>query len=122
MKIKYSRLSTQKINKIIKCFCFNDEHLDINASNTAKALWLNRKTINKYFLYFRKLIYKGHKDLLKNVNKNDEDFLYYSKFWKNKFRGTKQNNELFEVEMIRRYWKNSENLEAELKKLIKNHN
>lgn len=37
---------------MIKCFC-----LDIDATKTAKLLELNRHTINKYYLYFRKVIY-----------------------------------------------------------------
>lgn len=119
MKIKNSRLSTQKINKIIKCFCFNDEYLEINASNTAKALWINRKTINKYFLYFRKIIYNNN--ISQTFDKNDEDFIYYSAFWKNKFYWTKKNNELFEKEMVRRYKQTSSSLESNLRTLIKNY-
>lgn len=50
--IPYSKLSTHELKKIIKHFC-----CDINATKTALLLWLNRKTINTYFLLFRQLIY-----------------------------------------------------------------
>lgn len=50
--IKYSKLSNYKIKKIIKCFC-----IDIDATKTAELLELNRHTINRYYLIFRKLIY-----------------------------------------------------------------
>lgn len=46
-----SKLSRFKVAKIIDCFC-----IDIDATKTAQLLGLNRKTINRYFLAFRKLI------------------------------------------------------------------
>ena len=50
--IKYSKLSNYRIKKIIQCFC-----IDIDATKTSELLNLNRHTINKYFLLFRKVIY-----------------------------------------------------------------
>ena len=50
--IKYSKLSNYRIKKIIRCFC-----IDIDATKTAELLELNRHTINRYYLIFRKLIY-----------------------------------------------------------------
>jgi len=50
--IKYSKLSNYQLKKIIKCFC-----IDIDATKTSSLLTLNRHTINKYFLLFRKVIY-----------------------------------------------------------------
>ncbi len=47
-----SRLSRYKVGKIIECFC-----IDIDATRTALLLKLNRKTVNRYFLAFRRLIY-----------------------------------------------------------------
>jgi len=49
---KKSRLSRHKINQIIKCFC-----IDIDASRTALLVDVNRKTINRYFLAFRRMIH-----------------------------------------------------------------
>ncbi|MEG6504557.1 IS1595 family transposase, partial [Nitratidesulfovibrio sp. 1201_IL3209] len=49
---KNSKLSRYKIGKIAECFC-----IDIDATKTALLLKLNRKTVNRYFLAFRTLIY-----------------------------------------------------------------
>ena len=49
---KNSKLSWYKAGKIIECFC-----IDIDATRTALLLKLNRKTVNRYFLAFRRLIY-----------------------------------------------------------------
>ena len=46
-----SKLSRYRVAKIVECFC-----LDIDASKTAKLLRLNRKTVNRYFGTFRRLI------------------------------------------------------------------
>jgi hypothetical protein len=51
--IPYSKLSTQKITKIIKHFC-----TDINATKTSELLELNPNTIDRYFGLFRKIIYE----------------------------------------------------------------
>jgi len=50
--MKYNRLSTYKIKKIMRCFCE-----DLPASKTAKILEINRNTINSYYNYFRKKIF-----------------------------------------------------------------
>ena len=50
--IKYSKLSSYQIKKIIKCFC-----IDIDATKTAKLIDFNRHTINRYFNIFRESIY-----------------------------------------------------------------
>jgi len=46
-----SKLSSYRVAKIVECFCF-----DIDASKTAQLLRLNRKTVNRYFGTFRRLI------------------------------------------------------------------
>jgi len=46
-----SKLSRYKIRKLIECFC-----IDIDATKTTLLLKLNRKTVNRYFLAFRRLI------------------------------------------------------------------
>ena len=46
-----SKLSSYRVAKIVECFC-----LDIDASKTGQLLRLNRKTVNRYFGTFRRLI------------------------------------------------------------------
>ena len=58
-----SKLSRYKVGKIIECFC-----IDIDATKTALLLKLNRKTVNRYFLAFRRLIY------LHQVSKKEQIF------------------------------------------------
>ena len=58
-----SKLSRYKVGKIIECFC-----IDIDAAKTALLLKLNRKTVNRYFLAFRRLIY------LHQVSKKEQIF------------------------------------------------
>jgi transposase len=48
MPIKYTRLSKQKINKIMKYFC-----VDLSATQTAELLNINRKTVNDWYTTFR---------------------------------------------------------------------
>jgi transposase len=50
--IKHSKLSNYEIKKIIQYFC-----VDIDATKTSVLLELNRHTINRYYLIFRKAIY-----------------------------------------------------------------
>jgi transposase-like protein len=49
--MKYSRLSTQKVNKLIRCFCE-----DITATSAAKIIGVNRNTVNSYYREFREKI------------------------------------------------------------------
>ena len=49
--LKFSRLSTYKIGRIILYFCE-----DITASKASKMLDINRNTVNLYYNYFRKII------------------------------------------------------------------
>jgi transposase len=48
MPIKYRRLSKTKINKIMKCFS-----IDLNATQTAELVGINRNTVNSWFMVFR---------------------------------------------------------------------
>ena len=50
--IPYSKISVYELKKIIKHFC-----VDIDASKTSELLGYNRKTINRYYLLFRQIIY-----------------------------------------------------------------
>ena len=49
--MQYSRLSTQKVNRILLCFCG-----DITATAAAKLAKVNRKTVNNYYNAIRKKI------------------------------------------------------------------
>ncbi len=67
-----SKLSRYRAVKIAECFC-----LDIEASKTAVLLKLNRKTVNRYFMAFRKLIFahqQAEKALFTGEVEADESF------------------------------------------------
>ena len=49
--MQYSRLSTQKVNRILLCFCE-----DITATAAAKLVRVNRKTVNNYYNAIREKI------------------------------------------------------------------
>ena len=69
---KSSKLSRYKVLKIVECFC-----IDIDATKTALLLKLNRKTVNRYFLVFRVLIYAQQvlqKEQILGVVEVDESF------------------------------------------------
>ena len=72
--MKYNRLSTYVIKKIITCFSE-----DLTASKTAKLLNINRNTINRYFNEFR-----------------DKIFTFLRE--KNQAKSTKKENGTFEVD------------------------
>ena len=67
-----SKLSRYKAGKIIECCC-----IDIDATKTALLLKLNRKTVNRYFLAFRRLMYLhqvSQKEKIVGVVEVDESF------------------------------------------------
>ena len=69
---KNSKLSKYKVGRIIYHFC-----IDIDATRTALLLKLNRKTVNRYFLAFRRLVYAyqaSRKGELLGVVEVDESF------------------------------------------------
>jgi len=51
--MKYSKISNYVLKKIIKHFV-----IDISASKTSELLEINRNTINRYYMIFRKKIYQ----------------------------------------------------------------
>ncbi len=59
MILKYSKISPYKIRKIIKCFC-----LDLTAQQCSVLLKINRNTVNRYYLIFRKTIYSHQQSKL----------------------------------------------------------
>ena len=50
--LKYSKLSTYQIKKIMRHFC-----VDIDATKTSDLVNINRNTINRFYLLFREAIY-----------------------------------------------------------------
>jgi transposase len=52
MWLKYGKIGRLKLFKILKCFC-----LDLTASQTSAICNINRNTINRHFLIFRKIIH-----------------------------------------------------------------
>ena len=79
--IKYSKLSYQKIHKILKCFCE-----DIPSVKTAVILDLNRRTVDRYYGIFRDKIVKyllsEEKHLFEWEIEVDESY-----FWAKRIRG-----------------------------------
>ncbi len=57
MMFNKAKISDYKIKKIIECFC-----LDLTATQTAKLLKFNRKTINNYYTKFRIAIVFNQQD------------------------------------------------------------
>jgi transposase-like protein len=67
-----SKLSRYRVEKIIECFC-----LDIEATKTAQLLRHNRKTINRYYGTFRRLIHEFQRqqmDQFVGIIELDESF------------------------------------------------
>ncbi|MDR0444464.1 MAG: IS1595 family transposase [Treponema sp.] len=62
----YKRLSTQKVNKILLCFCE-----DITATAAAKLVKVNRKTANNYYNDIREKILK---EAVKQTPQDDGEF------------------------------------------------
>ena len=51
MQIKYSKLSTYNMKKLLRCFCE-----DLTATQTANLMDINRNTVNRYYRLFREKI------------------------------------------------------------------
>lgn len=52
MVLPYAKISAHKIGKILRHFC-----VDVDATKTSDLTGINRNTINRHFLLFRKAIY-----------------------------------------------------------------
>ena len=50
--LKYAKISTYQIKKIIACFC-----VDLTAEQTTALVGMNRNTINHWYMVFRRAIY-----------------------------------------------------------------
>jgi transposase-like protein len=69
----YKRLSTQKVNKLLLCFCE-----DITATATAKLVKVNRKTVNRYYNDIREKILKETlKETLLDCGEFEADESYF---------------------------------------------
>lgn len=116
--LKYSHLSQIKREKLIECFIFDynfEEEIGITATNTAKILKLNRKTINKYYSFFRMQIFnfqKGKKYYTSNQYKA------FERQRLKKFFGVKANLHLHKAESQWRFWKESSTLKNELLNIL----
>lgn len=66
MPVKYSRLSKQKRKKILECFA-----LDLTATQTAKLVGVQRKTVDGWFARFREYILKYQEE---QVNSSSGEF------------------------------------------------
>ena len=79
--IPYSKISVYELKKIIKHFS-----VDIDASKTSELLGYNRKTINRYYLLFRQIIYV-HRLSLFQEKIGWEIEVDESYFWEKRKRG-----------------------------------
>lgn len=79
---KNKALSEYGAKKIMKCFC-----VDIPAVKTALLLGINRNTINRYYLHFRRAIYLHQTQLLQKFKGEVE--LDESYFGAKRIRGNK---------------------------------
>ena len=73
MVLHRAKLSTFKIKKIMRCFC-----LDLTATQTSKLLGFNRKTANRYYAIFRRVIAQyQHDEFQKFVGLIELDESYF---------------------------------------------
>lgn len=75
-----NKLSKYKIEKIMECFC-----IDVEAIKTAQLLKLNRNTVHRYYLGFRRLIFVRQNQLLEKFQGELE--MDESYFGANRVRG-----------------------------------
>ena len=62
MRIKNSKLSNYEVKKILKLFS-----IDLTATQSAKVLWINRNTINRFYGLFREIIYEHQLQLFEKL-------------------------------------------------------
>ena len=125
MLVKNQHLSDYKIKKIIKVFIFDQDNFwnNVTATSASKVLKMNRKTINRYFNIFRKLIYNyiKRKPNIKYLEDRKKNFYKTEEFIRkrlSKFH-TNKNLEFHIAESIWRYWKTPQMLEKELIYMLK---
>jgi len=62
MRIRNSKISNYEVKKILKLFS-----IDLTATQSAKVLWINRNTINRFYGLFRDIIYEHQHQLFKKL-------------------------------------------------------
>ena len=73
MMLKKAKLTSYQIKKIIECFS-----LDLTATQTAKLLQFNRKTVNNYYTTFRiGIVFNQQAEFQKFVGKIELDESYF---------------------------------------------
>ena len=83
MIVKTAKLSDYRLKKIIRHFC-----LDILADKTATLTGINRNTINRWYLVFRKAIYAWqHKEFVRIIGEAEIDESYFGAKRVRGFRG-----------------------------------
>jgi len=71
--LKYSKISIYKAKKILKLFCE-----DLPATKTAQILELNRKTIDRYYAFFRgKIMYASLAEMQATLGEFEVDESYF---------------------------------------------
>jgi len=80
--MKYAKLSTKTIKKILKCFC-----LELTATQTSTLLNLNRHTIDRYYLIFREKVFEYQE---KNLFKLSGDIEIDESYFGSKHKGDKR--------------------------------
>ena len=71
--MQYSRLSTQKVNRILLCFCE-----DITATAAAKLVRVNRNTVNNYYNAIReKILAESLKEMSADGGEFEADESYF---------------------------------------------
>jgi len=83
---KWQKISTYKIEKIMEYFA-----LDLPANKTAEILGIERKTINRWYNYFRESIYrfceKDKKEVLRWEIELDESYFWPTRVRWKRWRG-----------------------------------
>ena len=62
MRIRNSKMSNYEVKKILKLFS-----IDLTATQSAKVLWINRNTINRFYGLFRDIIYEHQVQLFEKL-------------------------------------------------------
>lgn len=121
MIIKNWHLSKIKLNKLIKCFIFDDDEsgMEATASLVARILHINRKTVNRYYNIFRQLIHKNQKDKPKY---SSSEYQYFEKSRLLKFYWIRKNKILHISESQRRFNKDKDELKKNLLEMLNKFN
>lgn len=99
---KNSHLRTWKTRQIMRLFCE-----DLTATTTSRLTWIERKTINRWYNYFREIIYEESKktdeEIRRWVIEVDESY-----FWARRVRGKRWRGASWKTKvlwLLKREWK-----------------